>query len=161
VKIKLISALWVVCLLAGLLIYVFGESGSEIEAPIYNESADGAKQIHEALAVAKKENKRVLLQFGANWCEWCHELHKLLDTDKSVKTEIEANYIVILIDVNGGHNEETVSKYGHPTDFGLPVIVILDTEGKQLVTQNTGEFVDDGQHNPKKVLAFLDKWKAY
>ena len=39
---------------------------------IYDKSADGAKQIADALAMAKKENQRVLLQFGANWCGWCH-----------------------------------------------------------------------------------------
>ena len=52
--------------------------------PIYDEKADGAKQIADALAVAKKENKRVLLQFGANWCGWCHKLHKLCQSDANI-----------------------------------------------------------------------------
>ena len=44
---------------------------------IYDESLDGSGQIADALTIAKKENKRVLLQFGANWCGWCHKLHAL------------------------------------------------------------------------------------
>jgi hypothetical protein len=67
----------------------------------------------------------------------------------------------VLIDVNKGHNTETVAKYGYPTDLGLPIIVVLDADGKQLVTQNTGEFVDGGQYDPKKVSAFLDKWVVH
>jgi hypothetical protein len=33
---------------------------------IYDENADGSEQITEALAVAKKEGKHVLLQFGVH-----------------------------------------------------------------------------------------------
>src|SRR5437899_112729 len=73
---------------------------------IYDENADGTKQIVDALAVAKKENKRVLLQFGANWCGWCHKLHKLCETDTDIAAKLKASYVVVLVDVNQGHNEE-------------------------------------------------------
>jgi thioredoxin-related protein len=48
---------------------------------IYDEKADGARQIATALKTAQKEGRRVLLVFGANWCGWCHKLHKLFATD--------------------------------------------------------------------------------
>ena len=35
---------------------------------IYDESADGQKQLTQAIEQAKKDNKVILLQFGANWC---------------------------------------------------------------------------------------------
>src|SRR5712691_1279229 len=72
---------------------------------IYDENADGGKQITDALTVAKKENKRVLLQFGANWCGWCHKLHKLCQTDESIAFKLKQAYVVVLADVNKGHNE--------------------------------------------------------
>jgi len=50
------------------------------------------------------------------------------------------------------------AKYGHPTHLGLPVIVILDAEGKQLTTKNSGELEEDDHHSPDKVMAFLKKW---
>lgn len=127
---------------------------------IYDESADGAKQIADALVRAKKEGKHVLLQFGANWCGWCHKLHKLFDTDKSIADELKSHYVVVMIDVNKGHNKEIDTKYGHPTRFGLPVIVILDSDGKQLTTQDTGKLEEGDHHNPKKVLAFLKEWTS-
>ena len=55
----------------------------KITAP-YDESADGDKLIGEALAIAKKENKRVLIQFGANWCIWCRRLHELFSKEKTL-----------------------------------------------------------------------------
>src|SRR5260221_14121048 len=55
---------------------------------IYDVKAEGSKQISDALAVAKKEHKHVLLQFGANWCGWCHKLHKLCETDKTLAAKL-------------------------------------------------------------------------
>src|SRR5881409_1431195 len=77
---------------------------------IYDESLDGSKQITDALATAKKENKRVLLQFGANWCGWCHRLHKLFETDTRIKDKLHADYVVALIDVNKSHNGDINKK---------------------------------------------------
>jgi thiol:disulfide interchange protein len=125
---------------------------------IYDENADAAKQIAEALAVAKKENKRVVLQFGANWCGWCHKLHKLFQTDADIAAKLKEAYIVVLVDVNKGHNGDVDKKYGNPTRFGLPAIVILDADGKALVTQDTGKLEEGDHHDPKKVLAFLNQW---
>ena len=125
---------------------------------IYDENADGAKQIADALAVAKKENKRVLLQFGANWCGWCHKLHKLFQSDADIAAKLKEAYVVVLIDVNKGHNGDINEKYGNPTRFGLPVIVILDATGKALTTQDTGKLEEGDHHDPKKVLAFLSEW---
>jgi thiol:disulfide interchange protein len=126
---------------------------------IYDESADGERRISEALKVAKRENKRVLLQFGANWCGWCHKLHKLFEIDPEIAATLKDSYVVVLVDVNKGHNEETDKKYGHPTVHGLPVIVILDSDGKPLVTQDTGKLEEGDHHDPQKVLSFLKQWE--
>jgi thiol:disulfide interchange protein len=125
---------------------------------IYDESAEGSKQIDDAVVLARKEHKRVLLQFGANWCGWCRMLHHLFETDKSVAEELGSGYVVVMIDVNKGHNKDIDKRYGYPTRFGLPVIVVLGADGRQLTTQDTGELEEGDHHNPGKVTAFLKKW---
>jgi len=125
---------------------------------IYDESADGGKQIAAALEAAKNGNKRVLLQFGANWCGWCHKLHGLFESDLEIAAALKESFVVVLVDVNKGHNTETDKQYGHPTAHGLPVIVILDSNGKQLVTKDTGELEEGDHHSPQRVLAFLKEW---
>ena len=125
---------------------------------IYDEKADGSNQIAEALVSAKKENKRVLVQFGANWCGWCHKLHNLFRTDPKVAAKLKDAYVVVMVDANQNHNAEVNKRYGNPTRFGLPVIVILDAEGQPLVTQDTGKLEEGDHHDPVKVLAFLDQW---
>ena len=124
---------------------------------LYNESLDGAQQIADALVVAKKENKRVLVQFGANWCGWCHKLHRLFETDKEVSEELKTHYVLIQVDVNKGHNQDLVKKYGAER-MGLPSLVVLDSAGKHLTTKNTAELEEADHHDPAKVMTFLMHW---
>ena len=135
------------------------EDAPKLSLPkIYDESADGSKQIADALVIAKKEQKHLLLQLGANWCKWCHRLHTLLQTDKGIAEELNNNYVFVMIDVNKEHNKDTDEKYGHPTGLGLPVLVVLDADGKHLATQETGKLEEGDHHNPEKVMAFLKEW---
>ena len=124
------------------------------------QQGDGAKQIADALVVAKKQNKRVLLQFGANWCGWCHRLHELFQRNAPIAAKLKEGYVVVLIDVNKKHNADIDQKYGKPTQHGLPAIVVLDADGKALVTQDTGKLEEGDHHDPAKVLAFLNQWSG-
>jgi thioredoxin-related protein len=154
----------VLCLLAApLVLPTRAQAGDAPKSPrpnIYDESADGSKQIADALTVAKKDGKRVLLQFGANWCGWCHKLHGLMESDQAIADVLKNKYVVVLIDVNKGHNKEVDSNYGNPTSHGLPVIVVLDANGHQLTTKDTGELEEGDHHSPAKVMAFLKEWAA-
>jgi hypothetical protein len=86
-------------------------------------------------------------------------LSGLLNTNAAVSKLIKENYLIVLIDVDKGHNEDVVKRYGNPTRFGLPVLVVLDSDGKQLTTQDTGKLEEGDHHDPTKVIAFLEKWK--
>lgn len=125
---------------------------------IYDERADGAKQVDAALTRAKKENKRVLLMFGANWCGWCHRLHTLFESDSTIAAKLRQDFVVVMIDVNKGHNAELDARYGKPTQFGLPVLVVLDADGKVVKTQDTGKLEEGDHHDPVKVLTFLKEF---
>ncbi|EDY80454.1 hypothetical protein VDG1235_68 [Verrucomicrobiia bacterium DG1235] len=145
-------------LLAPLAFLLLACSSFAKPADIYDEQLVGTEQIKAALEIAKAEDKRVLLQFGANWCVWCHRLHELYQSDSEVKTKLDSDYVLVLVDVNKGNNAEVNERYGKPTQHGLPVIVILDSDGAQLVTQETGALESGQGHDPAKVMAFLEKW---
>src|SRR5215510_15500317 len=95
---------------------------------IYDESADGAAQIAAALARAKKENRRVLVQWGANWCGWCRTLHNLCRNDEAIRKELLYEYDVVLVDI-GRHDKhvDLLNRYGVDlTKTGVPYLTILD-----------------------------------
>jgi thiol:disulfide interchange protein len=129
---------------------------------IYDPSADAAVDIAAALATAQTTQKNVLLKFGANWCVWCHSLYGLMHDNAAVRAELERNFVLVSVDVNtrngSKRNVATIEKYGNPTQHGLPVLVVLDTHGKILTTQETGALEAGSSHDPAKVIAFLQKW---
>jgi thiol:disulfide interchange protein len=132
---------------------------------IYDPQAEGFPLINLALKEAQTEYKRVLLDFGANWCPWCHRLHQVFTADDAVRRKLAASYVVVMIDVNKrkglARNAAVNEKYGNPIRAGLPVLVVLDAGGQPLVTQETGAFEKSGQteaDDPAKVLAFLEQW---
>lgn len=135
-----------------------GGAEKATQPKLYNESADGDKQLADAMVIARKEHKQILLQFGANWCGWCWKLHKLFESDKSVRGELSTNYVLVLIDVNQDHNKGFAVKYGADR-HGLPFLVLLDREGKLLTTKDTSDLEAGDHHSPQKVLAFLKAWE--
>jgi len=130
--------------------------------PIYNTQADGAKLIADALVVAERDQKRVLVEFGANWCIWCHRLHALLTSDPEIAPYFDAHFLLVLVDVdeiNGRtHNENLLLRYGEPTKDGLPGLVLLESDGHQLKTQDSAEFMSGDHFDPAKLLKFLKDW---
>ena len=57
------------------------------------------------------------------------------------------------------HNADVLERYGNPTRLGLPALVVLDADGNPLTTKDTAELEEGDQHDPAKVLAFLNEWK--
>jgi thioredoxin-related protein len=146
-------------LLAALLLPWAARAADAPRPSLYDTNANGADQIAAALKTAQAENKRVILKFGANWCGWCHKLSGLLKTNTELAQLVKDNYVLVLIDVDKQHNSDTVKKYGQPTKHGLPVLVVLDTDGTLLTTQDTGKLEDGNHHNPAKVKNFLEQWR--
>jgi len=134
---------------------------------IYNEDADVRKDIQAALVKAEEEGKNVLLMFGGNGCSWCHLLHNLFESNESVKKVLHDKFILVMVNVSGDKEKRDMAlneKYGDPYRHGFPVLVVLDSDGKQLTTQETGcleKVVKEGEergHDPDKVIAFLNQW---
>ena len=129
---------------------------------IYDEQADAAADIAAALARAAHKNKRVLVQWGANWCGWCVKLHGLFTTDKDVRKELLYEYEVVRVDIGKWDKHlDLAQRYGaDPKQHGVPYLTVLDAAGQALANQDTGALEQGGAHDPKKVLAFLGAHRA-
>ncbi len=127
---------------------------------IYSDTADAKQEIHQAILKALAEHRRVILDFGGNWCPDCH----LLDIyfhDPGNAALLAANYI--LVDVNVGQydkNLDLARKYGIPLNKGVPALAVLEGgSGRVVYAQRNGEFESMRKLDSGVVTAFLERWK--
>ncbi|HEY0795976.1 MAG TPA: thioredoxin family protein [Acidisarcina sp.] len=136
-----------------------GAACSAQQRQIYSETADAKAEVREALATAAREHKRVLLDFGGNWCGDCKALDYYFH-DPSNASLLAANYV--LVDINIGRfdrNEDLADKYHVPLKKGVPALTVLEADGKVVYSQRNGEFESMGQMESSAVTEFLTKWK--
>src|SRR5688572_32901160 len=62
---------------------------------LYDTKADGKEQIKAALVQASKDNKNVILKFGANWCGWCHKLSDTFKNHAEISKTLKENYVLV------------------------------------------------------------------
>ena len=94
---------------------------------------DAQKRLADALARAKRENKRVLVEQCGSCCVWCDELARYLDRHRSL---IEKDYVLIMVDRRFAHGKEVIEKLRPEAEGGVPWMVILDSDGKPLITSD-------------------------
>ncbi|MFN9756739.1 MAG: DUF255 domain-containing protein [Planctomycetota bacterium] len=133
-------------------------------APVYDEAADARAQIAAAVAIAKRDNQRVLVQWGANWCGWCKWLAGTMQSDEKLARELRYEYQVVHVDVGRFDKHMDVAKELGASWKGIPYLTVLDADGKPLTHADTEPFETkvDGKngHDAGKLLAFLKQHEA-
>jgi len=126
---------------------------------IYPDPAEASGDIAAALKAAAQAHKRVLLDFGGNWCGDCQVLDIYFHNPQNLPI-LEANFV--LVHVNVGRfdaNLDLAKKYGIPLEKGVPALAVLSGTGKLLYSQQGGEFEKMGRMEPGDVTRFLVQWK--
>ena len=138
-------------------------AGSAIGRPairdIYPDPAQAKVDLTSALKTAAKTHRRILLDFGGNWCGDCHVLDMYLHNADNLPI-LESNFV--LVHVNVGQydaNLDVAEKYNIPLKRGVPAIAVLSQTGKLLYSQKSGEFESMRRMDPSAVTRFLMQWK--
>jgi thiol:disulfide interchange protein len=125
---------------------------------IYPAIDQAPADVAAALAEAARTHKRVILDFGGDWCGDCQVLD--IYFHESPNVEIMDRYF-IEVKVNIGQedaNLDIAHKYGVPV-HGVPALAVLNSDGSVLVAQDK-EFSDMRYMDINSVTDFLNKWKS-
>ncbi len=123
----------------------------------FNPKRDPFEDLKLAVEKAKKENKRIILDVGGEWCIWCHRIDNFLHSDKEIEDFLQRHYIVVKVNYSKENkNEKFLSRY--PKINGYPHFFVLDSDGTFLHSQDTGLLEEGKSYSRRKVLDFLKKW---
>jgi thiol:disulfide interchange protein len=126
---------------------------------IYNENANARAEIRDAVATAAREHKRVILDFGGNWCGDCQVLDIYFHQQPNTQL-LNQSFILVEIDIGRyDHNTDLADRYNVPLKRGVPALAVLDSHGRLLYSQRNGEFEKMGHMDPASVTTFLQQWK--
>ncbi|MFN2977057.1 thioredoxin family protein [Terriglobus aquaticus] len=131
-----------------------------VRAHIYDDNADARKDIAAAVAQARREHKRVIVDFGGDWCGDCQVLDIYFHQPQN--QALLQKYFV-LVHASVGHIDKNLDipiGYGVNIKKGVPALAVLDSRGKVVYAQATGEFENMRNMNSSSVTEFLNKWKA-
>ncbi|MGD0630885.1 MAG: thioredoxin family protein [Terracidiphilus sp.] len=126
---------------------------------IYPDPGQANADLAAALKTAAQTHKRVLLDFGGNWCGDCQVLDIYFHNAQNLPI-LDSNFV--LVHVNIGHmdtNLDIASLYQVPLDRGVPALAVLSDKGKLLYSQKGGEFEAMRRMESAAVTSFLVQWK--
>ncbi len=93
--------------------------------------------VEGAFIVAKRENRPVLLYWGAEWCPFCHTLKSKVFSrpDFIAKTKL---FLPVYLD----GDDEGAQKWGEQFGIqGYPTLIVLDADGHELIRLGAGRDV--------------------
>lgn len=126
---------------------------------IFPEVDAAHMDIQAALAKARKEHKRVLVDFGGDWCGDCQVLNYYMHQSPN-RELLDKNYV--LVDVNVGHIDQNIDlgdKYGVVLKKGVPALAVLRPDGTVVYGQKNGEFENMRHMESSDLTMFLQTWK--
>jgi len=123
----------------------------------YDKTRDPAADLKAAVAQAKQENKRILIEVGGEWCVYCRLLNKTIHDDERLTRRLQDSFIVMKVNFSPDvRNEAFLSQY--PKIPSYPHLFLLESDGSLLLSHNPDDFMSGDGYVPDLILAFLERW---
>jgi thioredoxin-related protein len=137
-----------------------GAAGGSLKLPPagYDEARNPAADLKAAVAQAQRENKRILLGVGGEWCIYCRILNKVIHDDERLTQRLREGFVVVKVNFSDRvKNEAFLARY--PQIPSYPHLFLLESDGALLLSQTPDDFTKDDKYVPDLILAFLEKWE--
>ena len=148
-------------LILAALLAMSADSARPASREIYPDPSQAKADIAAALKTVAANHKRILLDFGGNWCGDCQVLD-IYFHDPANRPILEANFVLVHINIGMmgiNNNFDLAKKYEIPLNKGVPALAVLDKHGNLLYSQKSGEFEDMRNLQSSALTQFLLRWK--
>lgn len=128
-----------------------------VQAP-YDTEADAHAQVEAAFATARATGRKVLLDFGGNWCLDCRMLAGVLAVP-AVQSWTDQHFVTVMIDIGRRtKNLDIAQKYGVPI-VGVPAVGVFTADGTLLNPGGVEALADARSWLPQAVVDLLASWQ--
>jgi thiol:disulfide interchange protein len=125
----------------------------------YDPSRDAVRDLNAAVAVAKKEHKRILLDVGGDWCSDCRLLDVFLGNNSALVAQRDQRYVWVKVYYGRENkNEKILGRY--PRIEWYPTLLVLDENGALLHLEDTRDLLEGKEFSSAKFAQFLDRWRV-
>ena len=116
---------------------------------------DARLEVTKAREAAVKEQKILMITFGANWCMDCRNLHRRLKSG-DVKKYTEDRFLFVNVDVGKfNQNADLAKELGVTLAKGIPVAIFFNPDGEVIGTTNEGQLEPARRYTSKQILRFV------
>jgi thioredoxin-related protein len=143
--------------IASLVLFVIASAAAESLPEKFEPSRNAARDVGAAVAMAKSQGKRVIVDVGGEWCSWCHILDRFITDNPDIGALIGERYVWVKVNYSK-ENKNGVVLSRWPKVAGYPHLFVLDANGKLVHSQDTGALEAGKSYDKAKVLAFLKRW---
>ena len=130
-----------------------------LQRQIYPAPEQASADIAAAIKASAAGHRRVILDFGGDWCPDC----QVLDTyfhDAANRAILDANFLLVHVNIGRmDQNLDIAGRYRIPLDKGVPALAVLDAHGRLIYSQRAGEFESMRRMESSAVTRFLERWK--
>ena len=131
-----------------------------VKRQIYSPTANPKADIAAAITQARQQHKRIILDFGGDWCGDCQVLDIYFQQNPNAQL-LDDHFVLVHVDIGQmDHNVDIAEKYHVPIQKGVPALAVLDANGKLLFSQQNKEFENMRNMNIESVTDFLNHWKS-
>lgn len=124
----------------------------------YNDKSDADADVAAAFAKAKANGKRVLIDFGGNWCADCRIMAGVMELPE-LKPFVEAHYEVVTVDVGRfDRNLHIPKRYGIEKLEGVPTALIVEADGTLINAANASEVANAREMTPQDIANWLARY---
>ncbi len=125
----------------------------------YDAKRDPVKDGIEALKIAKRSNRKVLIEVGGDWCAWCHRLDKFIHSHPQLKQDFFNTFVLVKVNVSEENDNKEFLKVFPPAN-GYPHMYVTDQNGTILESKDTADFLENKRYSVKKFYEFINQWKV-
>jgi len=123
----------------------------------FDPKRDAARDLDNALSMARATNRHVLVDVGGEWCSWCHALDRFFASNADLKRLRDNWYVLLKINWSPENTNAAVLRRW-PKTVGYPHFFVLDADGRLLHSQDTGVLESGSSYDHAAMRAFLVKW---